>query len=490
MVALRLLPVCLCLALTAPGGSSVTGWPASEPVSAVSKPASAPPTESVAHYIQALLDTTAAGSLRAADEYRGLQAGAAVRTFYGADYAPAWSIAPDSLNTSTARALLARAAEHGLSADDYHLDRLLALRDSLGRTRHPAAAQQARLEVYLSDAVLAFLRDLRRGRLRPYTASVGEKAAGPTAQPAPVLRAALAGHNVPAALRASQPANREYRQLQQALVQWLAAPVRPDSAARRRAQYEQVALNLERWRWDDIPPEAEYILINLPAYELEVIARDSVQRRHRVVVGKPETPTPTLSSRLSYFTLAPDWHVPQSIATKEILPRLKKDPGYLYRNNYRLTDAQGRGRNPWHINWANVTEENFNFTVRQSACCDNALGNIVFRFANPYSVYLHDTPARALFKSAGRALSHGCIRLQNPMLLAAYLLRREGRPVQLPTEDECAEMPRPRDVRLNRPLPLYVRYATCTAENGQLRFLADVYHRDEALRQALFGLRP
>ncbi|GAB2865497.1 L,D-transpeptidase family protein [Hymenobacter ruber] len=489
MAALRFLPVCLCLALTAPGGNFVPGWEVLRPAPAVTKPASPPPTESVAHYIQALLDTTAAGSLRAADESRGLQAGAAVRAFFGADYAPAWGITPDSLNTRDALALLARAAEHGLSADDYRLNQLRALRDSVGRARHPAAAQQARLEVYLSDAVLAFLRDLRRGRLRPYTASAGEKAAGPAAQPAPVLRAALASHNVPAALQASQPANREYRQLQQALAQWLAAPVLPDSAARRRAQYEQVALNLERWRWDDIP-EAEYILINLPAYELEVVARDSVQRRHRVVVGKPETPTPTLSSRLSYFTLAPDWHVPQSIATKEILPRLKKDPGYLYRNNYRLTDAQGRGRNPWHINWAKVTEENFNYTVRQSACCDNALGNIVFRFANPYSVYLHDTPARALFKSAGRALSHGCIRLQNPMQLAAYLLRREGRPVQLPTEDECAEMPRPRDVRLNRPLPLYVRYATCTAENGRLRFMADVYHRDESLRQALFGLRP
>ncbi|WP_226930112.1 L,D-transpeptidase family protein [Hymenobacter siberiensis] len=198
-----------------------------------------------------------------------------------------------------------------------------------------------------------------------------------------------------------------------------------------------MALNLERWRWDGIP-EPEYILINLPAYELEVIARDSVQRRHRVVVGKPETPTPTLSSRLSHFTLAPDWHVPHSIATQEMLPRLKKDPGYLYRNNYRLTDAQGRGRNPWHINWSRVTKENFSYTIRQSPCCDNALGNIVFRFANPYAIYVHDTPARALFKASRRALSHGCIRLQNPMLLAAYLLRREGRPVQLPTEDECA----------------------------------------------------
>nr|WP_262905546.1 hypothetical protein [Hymenobacter siberiensis] len=96
-----------------------------------------------------------------------------MRAFYGPDCAPAWGTAPDSLNMSAALALLARAAEHGLSPADYHLGQLLALRDSLGRARRPAAARQARLDVYLSDAVLAFVRDLRRGRLRPYTVSGG-----------------------------------------------------------------------------------------------------------------------------------------------------------------------------------------------------------------------------------------------------------------------------------------------------------------------------
>ena len=143
--------------------------------------------------------------------------------------------------------------------------------------------------------------------------------------------------------------------------------------------------------------------------------------------------------------------------------------------------------NPAGVNWAAVTAKNFAYTIRQSAGCDNSLGNIVFRFANPYSVYVHDTPLRQLFARPARALSHGCVRLENPMLLAAYLLRREGNTARLPSDEECARQSRPRELRLRRPIALYIRYATCTAENGRLRFLPDIYGRDAVIRRGLFG---
>ena len=504
---LRLFCGCLGLVLTAPGCSSV---PEQAPVVAqpthlapvlVAEQAASPVPEQeasvVAPIIRALLDTTGAGSPAAADTRRGLQAGPDVRAFFGSDCAPAWTGPADTLNAdgAAALALLARTPEFGLRPIDYGLPGLLALRDSLARPAAPATAaapprarQQARLEVALSDAVLRLMRDLSRGRLRPYPGP-GTRPGGAGLAPAAALRAALATHTVPAAVAAAQPAHREYRQLQQALARWLAQPAPPDSAARRQAQYEQVALNLERWRWDPIP-EREYVLINIPAYELQVVTHDSVQQRHRVIVGRPDTPTPTLDSRIGYFTLAPDWHVPHSIATKEVLPRLKKDPGYLASNNMALYDDRGRTLNPWRIAWGRVSAQDFKYTVRQSGGCENALGNVVFRFPNPYSVYLHDTPTRQLFDRPDRALSHGCIRLAEPPRLAAYLLRREGRPVQLPSEFECARQLNPRDVRLRRPIPLYVRYATCTADRGRLQCLPDVYHRDEPLRLALFGPRP
>jgi murein L,D-transpeptidase YcbB/YkuD len=170
-----------------------------------------------------------------------------------------------------------------------------------------------------------------------------------------------------------------------------------------------------------------------------------------------------------------------------MLPRLKKDVGYLARHNYALYDSQGHLVNPAGISWATVTARNFAYTIRQSAGCDNSLGSIVFRFANPYSIYVHDTPLRQYFARPVRALSHGCVRLENPMQLAAYLLRREGSAVRLPSNDECSRQPRPHDVRLRQPIALYIRYATCTAENGLLRFLPDIYGRDMVIRRRLFG---
>lgn len=490
-IAIRLLGTGVGLLLAAQCGSAPTASRSLPTQLFVTENQQNTPVDSL---IRALLDTTAAGRAPRADTQLDLQAGPETRTFYGATCAPAWMAAdkpgPDAI---AALALLAQAPAHGLRPADYGSNRLGALRDSLAQPGTPAqrGQQLARYDVYLSDAVLRFMRDLSRGRLRRYTVSARERAAGPAGQPAARLHAGLARHAVPAAMLAGQPANREYRQLQQALAQWLTRPTAPDSAAQHEARYAQMAVNQERWRWEALPAaDSDYVLVNLPACELLVVAHDSVLRRHRVVVGKPTTPTPTLSSRIDHFTLAPDWHVPRSIAVKEMLPHLRRDPGYLARNNYALYGGRGQLLDPGGINWALVSAQNFAYTVRQSAGCDNALGNIVFRFANPYSVYVHDTPMRQVFAQPYRALSHGCIRLEQPMQLAAYLLRRGGQPVQLPTEAECARQPRPRDVPLRRPIALFVRYATCTAEGGHLRFLPDLYHRDETIRQGLFGPNP
>ena len=483
-----------CLALAATGCGPTPSTPLAAAGVAAQAPASLLPPVPVASLLWALLDTATPAHSPAFDSRRGLRAGDAVRTFYGTECTPIWTLPADSLNASAqaALALLDRAAEFGLRPGDYGGPRLRALRDSLTRPATPAAPdararQQAQLEVCLSDAVLTFMRDLNRGRLHPYTVSGRERAGGSAARPIAALQAALASETVPAAMLAGQPANREYRQLQQALARWLAVPSSPDSALRHQAHFEQAALNLERWRWEAVLAAPEYVLVNIPACELQVVAHDSVLRRHRVVVGAPLTPTPTLSSAISHFTLAPDWHVPRSIATREMLPHLQKDAGFLARNNYALYDDRGRLLDANRINWAAVTATSFSYSIRQSAGCENALGNIVFRFANPYSVYLHDTPLRQFFARPYRALSHGCIRLEEPLALAAYLLRRAGQPVQLPSEAECARQPRPRDVRLMHGLPLYIRYATCTAEHGRLVFLPDIYHRDETLRRALFG---
>ena len=238
-------------------------------------------------------------------------------------YAPAWCAAtqPD-VQGRTALALLTRAEDYGLLPGLYHVGALKALSDSLAQPQasERQGAQLARFDVLLTDGLLTFAVHLRRGQLRAFTPSPLEKAGGPF-HPAAWLARAVAAPDFAAALLQCQPQQREYQQLQQALARWRRRPVGPDAGQRgRRAR--QMALTLERWRWEAIP-DAEYVLVNLPGYQLEVVRRDRVLQTHRVVIGRPAHPTPTLSSRLTSFTVAPEWRVPRRTATGQILPYLQ-----------------------------------------------------------------------------------------------------------------------------------------------------------------------
>ena len=408
-------------------------------------------------------------------------------------YAPAWC--DPKLPTAqgrTAVALLSRAEDFGLMPSLYHVRALHALADSLAQPQATERqnAQLARFDVLLTDGLLAFAVHLRRGRLHALTPSPLEKAGTPF-NPAAWVARAVAAPKFEVALLQCQPQQREYQQLQQALVRWRRHPAGPDAAQRgRRAR--QMAVTLERWRWGAIP-DAEYVLVNLPAYHLEVVRRGRVLQTHRVVIGRPANPTPTLSSRLTSFTVAPEWRVPRRIATEQILPHLQANANlptehdFLADNNYRLFDAQGRPVNAVDVNWAAVTAQNFPYTIRQGPGCGNLLGNVIFPFANPYGLYLNAGPEPQWFERPYRALGRSCLLLQNPMQLAAYLLGPDAASAALPTEAQCEAAPKPRSFFLKRAVPLHVRYATCAVVAGRLRFYADVYGQDESLSRQLFG---
>ena len=408
-------------------------------------------------------------------------------------YAPAWCAATHPAAWGRAAlALLTRAEDYGLLPGLYHVAALQALADSLAQPqaseRH--SAQLARFDVLLTDGLLTFAVHLRRGRLRAFTPSPLEKAGEPF-NPAAWLARALVAPDFAAALLQCQPQQREYQQLQQSLAQWRRRPVGPDAGQRgRRAR--QMALTLERWRWEAIT-DAEYVLVNLPAYQLEVVRRERVLQTHRVVIGRPAYPTPTLSSRLTSFTVAPEWRVPRRTATGQILPylqanaRVHSEHDFLADNNYSLFDAQGRPVDATAVNWAAVTVQNFPYVIRQGPGCGNLLGNVIFPFANPYGLYLNAGPEPQWFEQPYRALGRSCLLLQNPMQLAAYLLGPDAARADLPTESQCEAALQPRSFFLKRPMPLHVRYATCAVVAGRLRFYADVYGLDERLSRQLFG---
>ncbi|MBJ6108416.1 L,D-transpeptidase family protein [Hymenobacter sp. BT523] len=479
----RLCFLLLALLLTAvSAGPAQTAAPVAGPHRPAEAGAAAQAPDSLTARIQGLLlDTTARRPLQWHD-LRG------TRDFYQRRaFAPAWCEA-SRLNAQgqAAVALLLSAEDYGLQPVNYHGPALQALAPALNSPVPPArrAVQQARLEVLLTDGLLRFARHLRRGQLREFTPSPLE-AADSAFVPATWLARALAAPSFVSALLRCQPAHREYRQLQQALAHWRRQPWGRDSARIRRAQ--QLALTLERWRWQPIA-DTGYVLVNLPAYTLEVVHRDSVLQTHRLVIGKPESPTPTFSSRLRVFTLAPEWRVPYSIATEEILPRLRHSPRYAARHRFLIYDAQGQPVDATAVDWWDVNKKRFRYTIRQRSGPGNALGSVIFRFPNPYQVYLHATYDAHDFKRPYRALGHGCIRMEHPLQLAAYLLRdADSLRATLPTEAALAAAPVPRRITARRAVPLHVRYATCAVVAGRLRFYPDVYQQDEALRRQLFG---
>ncbi|SHL75201.1 L,D-transpeptidase scaffold domain-containing protein [Hymenobacter psychrotolerans] len=452
--------------------------------------APAPATQPEALSVRSLLDTVALGPA-ATYAQLGLQAGAAVQTFYSQrNFAAAWTQPGSGWNAAARQALtlLRRAPEFGLDPGTYAWSDLLALPDSLGRATTMAGSLPG-FELRLTDALLRYAIHLRHGRLQPGTLTRTILTAASTQQAAERLRAALGDSAFGPEFLRCQPSSQAYTQLQQAWSARLSQST--DSLQPNRgnaADFRRVSLNLERLRWEAAQSdtlEAEYALVNIPAYTLQIIKNGQVVQSHRVVVGKSQTPTPSLDSHINVFITAPDWRVPYSIAANEILPELQNDPSFLADNHYRLFDYRNRPVNPWRVRWSRITPETFPYTIRQTPGRHNALGSIVFYFANEHAIYVHDTPAKSLFRQPQRARSHGCIRLEKPLEFAAYLLKRENQQAALP--DMRRSIARQEKCRydLTQGLPIRVRYFTCEARNGRLYFYQDVYCQDEQLAAAV-----
>jgi L,D-transpeptidase YcbB len=251
---------------------------------------------------------------------------------------------------------------------------------------------------------------------------------------------------------------------------------------------EQLELNLERWRWLPQDLGRRHILVNIAAFELEVVEEDSVVLAMRVVVGRPYHDTPVFSDTMRYIVLNPYWEVPGKIAVKEMLPRIKRDPSYLAHENLRLFKGWGleaREVDPGTVDWSAITPAAFPFRLRQDPGPRNALGRLKFMFPNKFNVYLHDTPARQLFEKPERDFSHGCIRIQEPIELAVYLLRQDprwNREALLRALDETVD----RSVPLPETIPIHLLYWTAWADgDGTIQFRRDIYGHDALLLEAL-----
>lgn len=402
-----------------------------------------------------------------------------VRQFYASvGYAPVWT--NESGPTKNAQAgvnLLLNAHQYGLKPAEYEASSLRLLLDSLQST--PAQPQQRlAAEIRLTTALVRFSQHLYRGRIENSTIRTVQLTDSSAFDAAANLSQALQSGQFTQQVLAAQPTSRSYLRLVAAWQRLL----KTDTANASKMALP-VALNLERLRWEP-RMDSIYLAVNIPAYNLQVVRGTQVVRNHRVVVGTTETPTPELYSKIRYFQTAPEWRMPFSIATKETLPKLKRDRNYLASKNYRLYNQAGERVNASQVNWNKVTPTEFPYQIRQAPSSRNALGNVVFRFANPYEVFLHDTPTKEAFKAEYRALSHGCIRVQHASELALFLLQRDGGKAlndRIEKMENSIDEGETKAFSLNAAVQLVVRYQTCEADGGQLRQLPDIYHRDEVL---------
>jgi len=255
-----------------------------------------------------------------------------------------------------------------------------------------------------------------------------------------------------------------------------------------KQRIRQMELNMERLRWILGNIEERFIVVNIANFRLDVIEHDKSILSMKVVVGKPYRRTPIFTAKMTYLVINPVWNIPDSIARKEILKKIKKDPHYLAEQNIKVFSgwrAQEQPIDAERIDWSKVTAKALPYRLRQEPGPLNALGTLKFKFPNKYDVYLHDTPAKNLFSDNVRAFSHGCTRIEKPLELAEYLLRDDPRWSQ---KELVAALEKGTEqiVQILRPLNVHVLYLTAWVdESGLVQFRNDIYGRDKSLDEAL-----
>jgi murein L,D-transpeptidase YcbB/YkuD len=451
----------------------------------------------------------------------------AVRRFYELRWQqPAWIL----LNGTSPQANLlldqvTRATRDGLEPADY----VTPVVESLLR-RHLTQGDAWVLDSLLTRAFLLYAHDLSTGRVLPAAVDTQWAATAQRLDLATLLNQAADG-DAGTALGTIEPPQAGYRTLRTALLRYRAVAQRGGwpitlserlaaegydttqgipSAVRQFQQLhglavdgivgaatraaldvapetraDQIALNLERWRWLPRALGERYIVVNSAAFTVDLVERDSVAWTTRAIVGSSDWTTPIVSGVAGWLQFRPRWKVPRLIAARELLPLIQRDPAYLRRERFRvfgdslLRDIE---LDPTMLDWQAITESTFSYQLVQDPGGDNPLGGVKLVFWNPFTVFIHDTPSRRLFSEAWRTFSHGCVRVEGARQLVGRLLPTWSADSIRAAMTHGGE----RWVRLPQPVPVHLVYWTAWAtDEGLVAFAADPYGWDVELARAL-----
>ena len=376
----------------------------------------------------------------------------------------------DASSPSLRNALIRSLSEvemKGLKPDDYHYAELMQF-SSLQSTHVDSAAIRS-IDLLFSDAAISLIRDLYMGRNIPSWINADEISPSRAEQDRKYILEGLLNATTDSGwmhfVGGLEPSGLDYQFLKKSLAE---KKLSGDSL-----HQQKIALTMNFYRWIHHFKFPEYAVVNIPSATLKFYAADSFRFSMKVVVGKPSTRTPRMATWCNQVILYPYWMVPRKIAVNEYLPMLKKNPAVIDSINLQLLDNQGRIVPYKVLDWKKFNKNNFPYEIRQSTGCDNALGVLKFNLTSPYDVYMHDSNFKRAFGFEHRFYSHGCIRLEKPMLLANAIL---DQPVDSNFLLACYRDQKPVPVYLKNRLPVFVVYMPADASDGEtIWYFGDVY---------------
>ncbi|WP_418138777.1 murein L,D-transpeptidase [Marinomonas sp. RS-M-Aa-14] len=252
-----------------------------------------------------------------------------------------------------------------------------------------------------------------------------------------------------------------------------------------KSRAKQIAYNLERWRWLPSELEANRIWVDLTNYTVDMHLNGELTSM-KAVIGKPDRKTPVFKGLMTYMVTNPTWRVPHRIARENLLPKLQADPNYLIKHRYKVYSSWSIGAkelDSTKINWKEISEDKLAFRFEQEPDEGNALGQFKFMFPNKNEIYLHDTPAKHLFREAERAFSSGCVRLEKPMAFAEAITKGNK---QFNEMNNALKTGSNTVISLPNYIPVYLVYFTVVPNaNGMLEFRNDIYARDNLMEEAM-----
>ena len=248
---------------------------------------------------------------------------------------------------------------------------------------------------------------------------------------------------------------------------------------------DQIRINLERYRWFLNSRGANYIMVNIPSFTVDLVQNNVRRWSSRVIVGKPDTQTPVFRAEIQNVILNPQWVIPDGVMAKDkIIATILKDRSYLEKKNLAIVDSEGHLVSPSSVDWARYVNGGFPYKLVQASGDEGSLGRIKFMMPNRFTVYMHDTPLKELFDRTRRTFSHGCIRVDKPLDLAEIVLQDKVHWSSSRIQ-EAIDTDRTRTISLPKRIPVYILYHTAFADSSRVEFRTDIYDRDARLLRVL-----